>query len=114
MLNNAVRFTVVALLALAFPAFAQAAQTTVTLQFNSPPSTSVSCTANYPTGQSFFTLPLAAGAVVANCTVQPSAWLGSLSVSGNAAFGVNGTQLVVGSGGYNTAGSVSLTVTATP
>lgn len=95
-------------------ASAQAASATVTLQFNSPPSTAVTCTPNYPSGQQSFPLPQAAGAVMATCAVQPTTWLGKLTVTGNSAFGVNGTQIVVGSAGYNTSGSVTLTVTATP
>lgn len=93
---------------------ARAAQATVTLQFSSPTSTSITCTPHYASGQTSFPLPQAAGAVMAVCTVQPNTWLGSLAVSGNTAFGINGTQIVVGPNGYNTAGSVSLTVTATP
>jgi hypothetical protein len=77
---------------------------------NSPASTSVTCTRS----SGAFTLPVAAGTVVATCTVAPTTWLGTLAVSGNSAFGMNGSQVVVGSGGYDTTGSVSLTVTATP
>lgn len=90
------------------------ASTTVTFNFVSPVSTGITCT---PTASSF-AVPVAAGTVLANCTVAPSTWAGAFAVSGavgivSAGSGVNYT-IQVGTSPYTAVGSVTETVTATP
>lgn len=96
-------------------ASAHAATTNFSIIFNTPASTSVSCTALGP-----FTIPVVAGTTVANCVVAPSSWAGTLAISGTgaSAFVVNGTApnftVNVGSSDYNTAGTLNLTATSAP
>jgi hypothetical protein len=93
------------------PVSAFAANTTVSIIFNSPASTGISCTAG-----GLFTVPVAAGTQVASCAVSPSNWSGALTLSGSQAanFAMSGTNIVVGNNSITTAGTVTLTVTATP
>ena len=92
------------------PLAARAANTTVSIVFNGPTSTSVACVNKGP-----FTIPVAAGMTLATCTVLPSSWSGALTLSGGpAGIVLSGTNIVVGAAAYGTAGTVNLTVTATP
>ncbi|MBV8739840.1 MAG: hypothetical protein JO007_21815 [Alphaproteobacteria bacterium] len=93
------------------PVTASAANTTVSIVFNSPASTGISCTAGGP-----FTVPVAAGTQIATCAVNPSNWSGALTLSGSQAsnFALSGTNIVVGTNPITTAGTVTLTLTATP
>lgn len=99
----------VALFLAPVPAFA--ANITVSIVFNGPASTAVSCNAGGP-----FTVPVAAGTRVASCAVSPSNWSGALTLSGSQAanFAMSGTNIVVGANAITTPGTVTLTVTATP
>lgn len=105
----------VAALALAAPLAANAATVNFAIVFSEAPSTSVSCTP-----VSGLTVPVPAGTEVATCTVAPSAWTGSLGLSGTgaAAFVVGGSApnftVNVGSTAYSTVGTVNLTATSTP
>jgi hypothetical protein len=95
--------------------------TTLTLNFvTGSESTGITATANYPSGATAFTIPLAAGTVVATAVVTPSSWSGTLTTdnpdftataagpSGSTTFAIETTAT------YNTAGSLTLTLTATP
>jgi hypothetical protein len=106
----------VAALALAAPLAANAASTNFAIVFSEAPSTSISCT-----GVANLTVPVAAGSIVATCTVLPSTWTGSVGISGTgAAAFVVGTPsggvvpIEVGSAAYSTVGTVNLTATSTP
>src|SRR5262249_27250284 len=61
---------------------AEVASTSLILNFTSPPSTSVNCTINYPSGQTSFVVPVAVGTQVAVCAVTPTGWQGQLTLSG--------------------------------
>ena len=99
------------------PAIAQASTTaSIVMMITSPPSTALSCPVAYPSGQTSFVEPVAAGTVVASCTVTPSTWSGTLALSGaNASsFAISGLNVVVGSSPITAAGTYDVTVTATP
>jgi hypothetical protein len=93
-----------------------AATNSFSIVFSEAPSTSISCTS-----VANLTVPVAAGSIVATCTVLPASWTGSVGISGTGASAfVVGTPsggvvpIEVGSVAYNTVGTVSLTATSTP
>ena len=93
-----------------------AATTSFSIVFSEAPSASISCT-----GAANLTVPVAAGSIVATCTVLPSSWTGSVGISGTGASAfVVGTPsggvvpIEVGSTAYDTIGTVELTATSTP
>jgi hypothetical protein len=51
--------------------------------FTSAPSTSIACT---ETAASNLVVPVAAGTVIFSCTVAPSTWTGTVSLSGGSPF----------------------------
>ncbi len=111
------RFIIGGLLLLALASSAHAANTSLAIIFNSPTSTAANCTINYPSGQTFFTVPVAAGTLIATCTITPAGWSGSLALSGADAgsFGVtNSSTLVVGATAISAARTYNVTITATP
>lgn len=57
-----------------------AANTSLSIIINGPPATTVSCTIKYPSGQTGFTAPVAAGTQMAACTVAPTGWSGALTI----------------------------------
>lgn len=95
---------------------AMAANTTVSIIINSPSSATITCTINYPAGQTSFVEPVAAGAQIASCSVMPGSWSGALTLSGPGAglFVLSGTNLVVGAAQIVAPGTYSVTITATP
>jgi hypothetical protein len=83
---------------------------------SSPASTTLTCTVNYPSGQTSFVEPVAAGLALASCTVAPSTWAGSLTLSGADAsfFSVSGLALTVGSAPITVPRTYNVTLTASP
>lgn len=104
-----------AALLLSVPAWA-ASNSSFILNFQSAPATSVACKIAYPAGQTSFSVPVAAGTVVASCAMQPSSWSGLLTLSGadGALFSLNGDNVVVGSAPITAARNYSITVSAAP
>ena len=99
-----------------FGVSAYAATTTMTLIFNSPPSTSITCTNLGP-----FVIPVPAGTTMGTCTVAPSNWTGSLALSGPAesqftAVPTSPTvwNINVGAAPISATATDVLTVTSTP
>ena len=107
---------ILAALLVAVSASARAANTNLSIIINSPPSTAVNCTIEYPAGTTSFTAPVAAGSTIAGCSVAPAAWSGALTLSGPNAglFALSGGNLVVGTAAIATPGTYQVTITATP
>jgi hypothetical protein len=80
----------------------------------SPPSTTVTFDQTAVT----VTAPVPAGYVLANITVAPTGWTGSLSLTQTGpqagALALSGNALVVGTSPLTQAGAYSASVTATP
>ncbi len=95
---------------------ASAATTKLSIVINSPASTAINCTINYPSGQSSFAAPIAANSLVATCAVTPSTWSGALTLSGADAgfFALSGTNLDAGAAAITQARAYNVTITATP
>lgn len=95
---------------------AKSASTSLSIIINSAPSTALTCPISYPTGQTAFTTPVAAGTVIAVCTVTPPSWSGALALSGPDAgsFALSGLNLVVGATAISTPKTYNVTLTATP
>ncbi len=55
--------------------------------FTSPSSTSITCT---ETAASNLVVPVASGTVIFTCTVAPSNWAGTVSLSGGSPFTISG------------------------
>ena len=93
-----------------------AANLSLTINITSPTSTAVSCTVNYPSGQTSFVTPVAAGAAIASCAVTPSTWSGALSLGGTDAsyFSLSGSNITVGASAITAARTYNITVTASP
>jgi hypothetical protein len=106
---------IAAILLAAASAHAKGASLSLTIVINGPASTSITCPIT-----ATFTAPVAAGTVICPITVAPSGWSGTLALSGTNAgsfaisSGTGGQQLVVGSAAITTAGTETLTITATP
>jgi hypothetical protein len=105
----------ICLFALVPTARAQTA-TNLSIVIQSAPSTALSCPINYPTGKTYFTAPVAAGTLIATCSVTPSGWSGALTLSGPdaASFALSGLNLSVGTAALTNAKTYLVTVTATP
>lgn len=95
---------------------ANAATDNLSIIINSPPSTSVTCPIAYPTGQTAFVSPVAAGTKIASCSVLPSTWSGVLVLSGPdvSLFALSGQDVVVGSTPLTADRTYNVTVTSTP
>jgi hypothetical protein len=75
-------------------------------------ATGVSCTET----QTAFIAPVSPGTVVANCTVTPSNWAGTLTPGGTngSLFATQGDQLIVGPSGISARAVYEVNVTASP
>jgi hypothetical protein len=116
--NSMKKFIIVVtlcLFALAPTARAQTA-TNLSIVIQSASSAAISCPVNYPTGKTSFTAPVAAGSLIATCSVTPAGWSGALTLSGAdaASFALSGFNLNVGAAAITNPKTYSVTVTATP
>jgi hypothetical protein len=105
-----------ALACLASAPDAGAAGANLSIVISSPPATAISCPIAYPSGQSSFIEPVAAGTMVATCAVTPASWSGALALSGPDAgyFALSGMNVMVGAADITAARTYNITITATP
>jgi hypothetical protein len=98
------------------PAARAQTATNLSIVIQSAPSTALSCPINYPSGKTSFAAPVAAGTLIATCSVTPSGWSGVLTLSGpdKESFALSGFNLNVGAAALTNAKTYSVTVTATP
>jgi hypothetical protein len=99
-----------------FALVAHAASTNLSIIINSPPSTGLNCTINYPAGATAFMTPVPASTTIVSCSVAPAGWSGALALSGPDAsfFSLAGLTLQVGSAAITTPRTYSVILTATP
>jgi hypothetical protein len=93
-----------------------AANSSVSIIFNSAACTAISYAPTYPTGAAAFIVPVAPGTMVAKGTATPANWSGVITLSGADAsqFALNGIDIVVGAAAIATPGTRTVNVACNP